>query len=74
MKVTLSVLMAAGLILAIVAFELGFGIKWSLDSHRLPDRDLKPIRPVARLVLTGVVTSMTILFGVALLRTLRHDD
>lgn len=57
---------AAGILL-VIALELGFGIRWSMEAYRLPDADWKPIRPVARFAFTGIVVTFTLIFGGAFL-------
>jgi len=69
MKLTTTVIGAAALILFIVFLELFVGIKWALNSYSLADADLKPIRPAARFIFTGVIASFTLFFGAALIRS-----
>lgn len=70
MKFNVTALSMAALIVLVVFLELFVGIKWSMHSHLHPDADLKPIRPVARFIFTGVVVTFTLIFGGALIRSI----
>lgn len=55
----------AAFLVFLIRLELCLGISWFMRALKLPDAELKPWRPGARLVLTGVITSLTIFFTAA---------